>query len=392
MDVDHNIFPSLRYTYLRVFADRMAIEHDYIVKITLHHAPFHSYNENYHPIKYLVCFHVPDPDGKDEYLCASIRVFKNYFEAPGWPDERSGLPVELWRDDSFFVDVYQGHAKGGREEWEFRAISEIPHEWIEEFWVLFDRSDQDSAKEQCVKGITEIRGPSSAIQSPEAHTCGEFVRGLRFFYENDNEVKIQEPGKKPKIYDYDRMGFSSVEADGWKYFVRIIRGPDHYCKYGPSKTGNQKVKAYDAKRSRLTEINKKLVRFFAKEYDLEIPQGFKTFERAIEEGPGVQKFKFQIENRVKKSKYEEYSKEALLDEISGLTKQMYMAFNSDDLSKQSKTNEISDSLAVAVAQAKEKGWISNSDLPDILNDDRIWTPQEERFDPHENSPQTKSLH
>lgn len=43
MDVDHNIFPNLRCTYLKVFADRVAIEHDYIVKITLHHAPFHSY-------------------------------------------------------------------------------------------------------------------------------------------------------------------------------------------------------------------------------------------------------------------------------------------------------------------------------------------------------------
>ena len=236
--------------------------------------------------------------------------------------------------------------------------------------------------------------PSQASDVAEQHQgdpCEDFVRRLKFSYENDNEITIQVPGREPLICDHGRMGFKGGK-DEWKHFIRVIKGQEHYYKYGPSKTGNQTVKAYDANRSRLTEINKKLVQFLAKEYDVEIPQGFKTFERAIEEGPGVQKFKFRIENRVKKSKYKEYSKEALLDEISGFTKQMYMAFNSDDLSKQSKTNEISDSLAVAVAQAKEKGWISNSDLQDILNEDRIWTPQEEKFDPHEDSPQTKSLY
>ena len=399
---DQDIFPSLRHTYLKVFANRMGAEYNFIEKITLHHAPFHTYQGNYRPISYLVYFHIPvDPTGEDEDLYARFRVFKGWLEAPNIPREVSGLPVELWGNDSFFVDVYQAHAKGGRDEWEFRAISEIPHEWIEECWVLFDRMSQDDPTKVGIKENAEDTtslspsvpdSPTICIEKHEQNTlCEDIVRSLKFYVGNEGEVKIQEPGKKPKTFNYESLGFYSL-TDEWRWFITVIEGPEHFYNYGPARKGHERIKEYERNRSRLKQIDKKLIGFLKKEYHLDPPERFKTFEKAPEEGSGVYKFKFQIENKIDKSKYSEYTDKDLLDEIMKLNKRMNRISHRNEPSSETSYAAIFDPLSAAATHAKARGLINNKDMLDILNEDKVWTPQKEVYDPFENSPDSNSFH
>lgn len=250
----------------------------------------------------------------------------------------------------------------------------------EPFVVLWEQ-------EQQAKNKPNVLDSTPAAVEPE---CEKFVRNLRCYFKNKSEVKFQQPGKKPKTFNYESLGFDRVITDEWKCFIRVIEGPEHFYKYGPSRTGHQRVRAYDKNRSRLTQINEKLVDFFKKEYQLETPKGFKTFEKTPVEGSGVYQFKFQIGKKIDKSKYEAYDKKDLLAEISRLRKEMNIAICSDDLSKQSKLSETSDSLLVAATLANKKGWITEREMSDFF--DQIWTPQEEVYDPYENSPDSNSSH
>ena len=219
MPIKYDHFQNLKYPYLKVFAHRFAVENlenDFVAKITLHLAPFHSYRDDYKRIKYIMCFHIPDLDGKDEDLCLRIRVFKDYFEAPDMPCEVSGLPIELWGDDSFFVDVYHDHATGGRDEWEFRAISQIPREWIEEYWVLFDRSPLNFEGE---KSAEEDKDSSENVVTPSK---------MLLQLEPDDRVKIQIPGEIEEIVSFKEFGFRSVRTSAAEAFIAFLDKGEYF--------------------------------------------------------------------------------------------------------------------------------------------------------------------
>jgi hypothetical protein len=221
--------------------------------------------------------------------------------------------------------------------------------------------------------------------------CENFVRGLEFFYINDHEIRIKEPGKRKKTFTSDSLGFRSANTGEWKSLMGVIKGPTHYYEYGPSKSGKQKIPTYDANRLKLGEINKKLAHFFEKEYNLKMPGGFKTYEKAIEAAPGTYSFKFRIGNKISKAEHQDYSRKDLIERIRLLSKRMCQMDHNDASLGQSRADTFEE-LSAAAMFACEKKWVTENDILDILNENRAWTPQKEVYDPFENSPDSNSSH
>jgi hypothetical protein len=265
-----------------------------------------------------------------------------------------GYPAFI--DASFSKTVYRDRPVDGHQsEWEFIAkapCESLPREVAvnESYWVLWSRSEAQIDGEP-------ILHHAKPIPEPKAEECENFVRALRFYFENENEIRINEPRKKPKTFNHQSLGFDRATTDEWQWFIRLIEGPDHFYRYGPSKKGHQKIKAYDANRVRLREINKKLVGFFKREYGLDMSDGYKVYEKAAEEGPGVFRFKFKAGTNIEKSKYDRYTKDELLKKLKTLSEQVKLCSNHDDPAKQAELSKLTDFLIEIATLANDKGWI-----------------------------------
>jgi hypothetical protein len=98
---------------------------------------------------------------------------------------------------------------------------------------------------------------SDANQSPENYE--KFVRNLRVSYENDEQIKIQEPGKPSQPYTYASFGFKKP-GEIWETFLEILKNQDHSKNIGPahkiSAHIKQKIKDYDQSRGLLKKLSK----------------------------------------------------------------------------------------------------------------------------------------
>jgi len=261
-------------------------------------------------------------------------------------------------------------------------------------YFLFEKAQvSEFAKKNGLRALDEHGVDQSSVitEQDQNARCEDFVRSLRFYFENESEVKIQEPGKKSKTFTHESLGFDRL-TDEWRWFIAVIEGPKHFYEYGPAKKGHLKIKGYERNRSRLREINKKIVEFLKKEYHIDPPEGFKTFEKAPKEGPGVFRFKFQVGKKVEKSKYDKFAKKDLLAEIERLSKQAYTAEYSDDLSKQSQLSEISDSLIIAATCAYKKEWLTEEKMSDYLEEHQLWNKEEDVYASSKKFPDSDSIH
>jgi len=156
-----------------------------------------------------------------------------------------------------------------------------------------------------------------------------FIRSLRISYDKeDRRIKIQEPSKKAKMHTSDSLEFNAETDNTWEAFLSIIQG-QNTCYIGKAgKPGSNTRKEYDKKRAILKNINKILIKFFRKEFSLQIPANFKFYERNPAKGKGMYQFIFQTEYDVEtdnlfKSKYDNNSKEDLLDHL----KKMHVTYS-----------------------------------------------------------------
>jgi len=166
------------------------------------------------------------------------------------------------------------------------------------------------------------------VQSTTGQSVDDFIRKLRIDYENNSEVKIQEPRKGPKNYNYVSLGFRSNEDKIWNDFINILQYSPHLYKLGPAHTFSDTFKKkmrnrdYDKKLRRLKIINEKLIEFFNNNSEVKIPENYKLYELCKEEGPGNYRFKFQHGAEIESYEvlYEEYTQEQLVAEIEELGK------------------------------------------------------------------------
>ncbi len=131
--------------------------------------------------------------------------------------------------------------------------------------------------------------------------ANEQVKNLEISYENDSSILVKTD-KRPAIpYDCRQLGFRDSRAKGWKFFVGILEGGTHNFNFGAaysypdgSYKNRVKNKAYDAGWKLCNDLCKKLMLFFAREYNMSFPNGFKLYEKNPSESTGERRFKFKI--------------------------------------------------------------------------------------------------
>jgi hypothetical protein len=154
--------------------------------------------------------------------------------------------------------------------------------------------------------------------TPTSHD-EDFIKGLKISVENDQEIVIQQPGKRKIFYNYTKVGFQTANKT-WRDLLGILQDPEYCYDLGPATGDPAKRRDYDARRKRLEEINKKLVILFNKEFSLTLPRGYKLYERDKTKKNGTyrwmfRKVSFQEKKESLEAEFEKLNGDQLLAEL-----------------------------------------------------------------------------
>jgi len=249
---------------------------------------------------------------------------------------------------------------------------EQPPQDVLDYWMWYHIEHGDEIPSEFVIGDTKLSLYARKGVEPKPESkfeCEDFVRSLRVYYENIYEIKIQEPKKQPRTFNHGNLGFCQESTNEWKNFRNLIEGPDHFYKVGSAK----QRKPYDRKMKNLYSINKKLIAFLEKEYQLQIPKEFKIYERAPEEGAGVYRFKFLVGSDAQKSKYHGYPKEKWFTEFNLLKRQYKEALQTGS---EHEVKSLLSNIKSKTAEAFAAGLITKKEVEDMLQEKKIFEPLE----------------
>jgi hypothetical protein len=215
-----------------------------------------------------------------------------------------------------------------------------------------------------VKGASENK--VSNLNSTDEKSIENFIKNLRFSYENDSEIKIQQPNKKAKNFNYNSLGFNNNRTKQWKAFLKLLQDPDPYFNIGRAGTAaSAERKNYESNKKLLTEINNKLIKFLNQNYPISIPPNFKLYKKCPEEGQGVYKFMFIVEN-------EKLETEALEKEFKKMSDEDLKNALINIAEKYRKTSDESyaGKIVAAANVAKERGIVTDQKLQELVEPDR----------------------
>jgi hypothetical protein len=337
-----------------------------------------------------------DPDAMLNYIQFFLGVAENYSneierlssDLKSSVEKEHIISFQRLLDDCYELNDYcKGfkfkHIERKLKEEKFRYLVDdiygVPADLMYEFRVCGEIKRRlevlVGSKSAQYKDDTHLIQPET-IEDPD-----DFVRNLRVSYESDTEIKIKKPPKKAKNFTYDDLGFKDNEV--WKAFIYTIKEPPHIYETGPAhiKKGREKERnsQYDTKMGRIRSINKKLIVFFNKECGAQLPEDFKLYEPRKEEGKGKYKFKFQVScyDGIEEdyySKYEQYSKDELVDEVKTLMKKY--AVTEDQV--------ILEKVVVASNVARASGFLSDDEVNKMFNlDSSRWSSWEKKEYPHD---------
>jgi hypothetical protein len=230
----------------------------------------------------------------------------------------------------------------------------------------------------------------SSIQEKNKNENYEtFVKNIRISYENNNEIKIQLPGKKAGAVTCESLGLRDSKVLAWQTLLQIIQDPPHIYDIGQSYKISSGIRVqnneYHRKIKRLTYISLKMVEYFNKEYSVGIPKNYRLFETAKDKGTGKYRPIFSVTTNREKSPYknkcEKLSKEDLIKEIKNNFKK-YKDSN-DELSVEQ--------LTVAIEVSREKNLLTDQEVKDLVDSksDKEFIQDglsDIRYDQHENAP------
>ncbi len=221
-----------------------------------------------------------------------------------------------------------------------------------------------------------VRKSADSRITPKSEQLEDFIKRLEFFYENDSEIKIKEPGKRAKSFGFDSLGFKNNQTKQWKSLIELLNDPNHEFALGRAgKKNSSESKTYYARRNILSSLNKKLIEFLRKEYSLQIPEGYKLYEKCPEKGSGIYKFKFNILK-------ESYSPKRLEAQFEALT-HLELTEEVENLCKKFKKTQDEKYEAKFVAATKvalRKGFLSEAQVKEKL--EPIKPPEEYRYKGH----------
>lgn len=170
-----------------------------------------------------------------------------------------------------------------------------------------------------------------------------FLKGLRIFCENDIEINIQRQGRKSKTYTPDSLGFNSSNTIEWKNLIGLLKSNEGVVTYHKSEGSKKLV---------WIRIEKKLIAFLEKEFNLNISKKIKLFVPAPGRN-GVRKPLFKI--------------------LKGSNKKLIDSSNFNEAQIREKIRELAispnaesaDSLVMLCDKAKELG-LTEDDLSELL--------------------------
>ena len=200
---------------------------------------------------------------------------------------------------------------------------------------------------------------------PEIQDNDSFIRSLQVSYVSDTEIRIKGGDKNAKIYEKKELGFIKDKSKTWVAFIQILTSQDHFYRVGKARGAKKKRKeSYDVGQKILLEISKKMVFFFNKIYQLQLPEKVKVYELVPDkkEAPGTYRFKFQIEkhNDADIEGFNKLSKEELLEKIEKLSERKLKLSNKGDEEKEAQTEKITNQLYSAVGIALKKEWLQEN--------------------------------
>jgi hypothetical protein len=187
-----------------------------------------------------------------------------------------------------------------------------------------------------------------------------YIRNSKVSYESDEEFKIQPGQGKPWInINRDSWSHKKTQKDIiWNDFIKILQSNDYIYCLGSTKDRT----TYDKRRKRLSEMNLKLIHCFNKEFDIDMPTSFQTYERCYDKKPGTYKFKFQIVDHIDEIlKVDERKKRDTVEKISILADQ----YKDADNNKQQ--TEIWKVLDPLIQKAQKEKWITKDDITKLLS-------------------------
>jgi hypothetical protein len=205
-----------------------------------------------------------------------------------------------------------------------------------------------------------------------------FLQNIRIYYENDYEIKIQEPRKGAKTTNHTTLGFKNNRTKQWKAFIELLQKPAPLFNAGPAGASvSPERKIYESKIKLLNEINKKLIKFLNQNYSISIPVNYKLYEKCPKEATGAYKFKFFVGNEKTgvqrlEQKFKEMNDDQLKKGVEDLA----------DKYRKTSDNSVSDEFIAAYNVLENRRILTDKELKEMI--EPIKPKEEYRFDKFEN--------
>lgn len=120
-----------------------------------------------------------------------------------------------------------------------------------------------------------------------------FIRSLTVSLINESEIKIKEPGKKYRVFDYKHA--IDLSDKQWSLFKSVLEDNEHSFLLGPKYIKTKGGKKDNSERKMWYRLGKSLVGFLKKEYPINIPKRYVIFENIDKKkNDNSKKFKFEI--------------------------------------------------------------------------------------------------
>lgn len=277
-------------------------------------------------VKYLLLFEVAEAERNDKEYSDYLEVILNVMVA--------GKGAALVSEHEY-KKFYKNHQDQPKTEWEIKIRSHGFEFNLKDViqsseLVIYEYTKQADKKRPFKETKSSNVDPNS--QNNKIKIASLIVCGV-----SGEEIYIKEPRKPKKFFKHDHCGFKRSDTKEWKALIGTLRTPPYRYHY---------IKGSDKHRTRLKNINKKLISHIAKNFsNVKIPDDGKLYERCKGEEPGTFQFKFKIDSvkyseskdsdRLRKQ-YEKLSKEKLLSLCFEMMKE-YLEKPEDYLIKKIKT-------------------------------------------------------
>jgi hypothetical protein len=289
------------------------------------------------------------------------------------------------------IDDWLSYREEASPEIEPEIKPELPYEEKAKPEAEKKAEQERKERERIEKEAKEKPQPKDISETGQRIDYESFIKDLKIRWEDNSEIKIQEPGKAAIPQNCEALGFRNKETKEWITFREILQDPDHIYNVGKASTYEKALdkkipqKSYYSKQKLLKNISSKLVAFLNKEFDLEIPPNYRIYERCSDREAGFYRLKVKIVDEKtnadkKAAKYSRLSKDKLIERMNELAAEYRINNNNKSL------EEISN-IAIILEQ---KGWMNKTEIAELIT---LHTQSEEvKFDPFENKESSESTY